>query len=354
MTFASNPLVVVYVLLGKNPAPTLYAFAHYNSVRFKNSQNVLITDSTNDHRKFPGVVISPPQTQNLPGFKKFLRKNKAYNNVAGGYWRYTLERLFALKEIQNHFPENSQVLHFEADVLSFLNDELLRIVHKSYTKTAVPRYSKEDGIASILYSPSITQLVADLENLDRILWSNPLVQSDMELLGIALNENALQELPTYPQNGIVIEETLNCRKILVFDGAAYGQYLFGRDPVHSQGRALSGYQNPNFNIPLNSLDWKLSSMHSFFEPYFEKHKDAFFFGNLHIHAKLPVQDFGNADWVRVIAEAREETDRLLRPHVVDVIHSRKSSLTDRLRIALRRGLFKAFKRRITQLRDNRT
>jgi hypothetical protein len=331
-------LIVAFVHLGKNPSPTLNWYAQICSDELTNSDVVLITDYPELHWDFPGQVISVKEAKVSLGVSRFIRSNKAYQSISGGYWRYTTERLFVLAELVNHFELNRPVLHIESDVLINSDEQMLISVAQKIRKTSTVRYSKDSGIASILISPSLFQLQIDLEYLERILISKPNTFSDMSLLGDALNEGILAELPRYPEADWAVVGQPST--FTIFDGAAIGQYLFGLDPIHTGHHQISGYLNPNFELPLNACSWRIrSAVEGSKQQLVFTHKNVHFIPLcIHIHSKILLQppDSEDPEWQRFISEANGSMERKLGPLQMNNIHLEEITLTNRIRLKMSR------------------
>jgi hypothetical protein len=227
-------------------------------------------------------------------------------------------------------------MHLESDVLINTTEENFLSVAQRISKTSIVRYSEEAGIASILISPSITQLNLDLENLEKILISNPETFSDMSLLGKGLNQGVLAELPRYPNVDWMAESTPPT--FTVFDGAAVGQYLFGLDPVHTSNRQISGYVNPNFEIPLNRCFWKIQRVEGSPKQQVVMTRDGVKLIPfcIHVHSKILINqaDSNNSDWRRYIYEANELVMRIPGPTQMDYIHSDRISWKNRIELRI--------------------
>ena len=339
-------IAIIFIHLGLNPSPTLN---HYAGIAFDlipNASLVLITDIPSLHPNFPGRVVEFDRAKLPRGFQRYIRKTKAYNNIAGGYWRYTIERLFALLQLPDEITHDSAVIHFESDVMSFLNSETIEFMKIRNEKTAVVRYSTTDGIASLLFSPSVSQLYEDLTTLDDLLGKAIKIQSDMELLGLALTKGILGELPSKPVEDwlLPIRFPGEPKRYLVFDGLAFGQYLFGQDPLHTNNRSISGFQNPKFDVQLNSMQWKLlKDLEIVGTPVVSCSNQTYelVIGAIHIHSKRKIQPNDWNQWQIVLGEANGKLVRSFGEYSEDVIHSRKVSTKDRIRMARKRGIIKS-------------
>lgn len=346
-----NPSVlIVYVQLGDNPSPTLQHYPKLNSRLIPDAKNVLITDNPKEHIDFPGDVVCYPGESTFPGFNEYAGHNRAYSSIAGGYWRFTMERLFALNVLEEHYLEDCPVLHIESDVMLLLDRATLETMTQKFSVTSVPRYSSSDGIASILFSTSVSQLSEDLLKLDALLADNLNVSSDMALLGLALDYGVFDELPSHPDNALIVNgsEDQSIAHI-VFDGAAYGQYLFGRDPIHTSNRVVSGYLNPCFQLNLSKVSWSTKPTKDVSRPSFFWDDHMCEVVNVHMHSKLLVDPSSSHMWNKILDEANGLRARFVGPIVDDLIHTIPGSYIDRIRLMKRRGLKQSVFNRVARL-----
>jgi hypothetical protein len=332
---------LVLVHLGKNPSPILIEMAEVATKRLDDSKIFLITDHPSDWVKFPGKVISYSRKDRKKYLASLIRKNPELEQIAGGYWLYSLERLFALEKIYDYVDSDEAVLHFESDVLLLLNDSDFELMLLNSSQCACPRFSKDRGIASLFFVPNNSELLSLLKSMKEILSRKNAPTNDMELLGICLNEDIVDELPSLPNSSW---EKPSGEK-LVFDGAAYGQYLFGQDPFHTGGRRISGFQNPDFPVELSQLNWKVSEAEDLesksivYTYNFNEYRVL----NLHLHSKIRTGDIDNRSplWVKAINEANGKTSRIPGEIETNLIHTQKITILNRLRIARRKGLAKS-------------
>ena len=348
-----NPSVlIVYVQLGGNPSPTLRHYAEMNSRSIPDAKNILITDNPSRHVDFPGDVVLYIVDKRLFGFAEYTKSNRAYSNIAGGYWRFTMERLFALKILEEHYGTDCPVIHVESDVMLLLDVTTLQSIKQQINITSVPRYSLSDGIASILFAPSTRKLAQDLLKLDSILSENLYVTSDMALLGLGLEKGVIGELPSHPRNALIAEAVDNQSSAnIVFDGLAYGQYLFGQDPVHTSNRVISGHLNPYFQMNLSQVHWHLKRKANLHRPSFSWENQIYEVVNIHMHSKLLIDPSDSSMWEKTLNEANGFIERTAGPVVEDLIHTIPSRYIDRIRLIRRRGMRQSIYNRI--IRESR-
>lgn len=319
---------VVFVHLGDNPSPTLIQYARYACENNPNAQLFLITDDLLRWQNFPGKVIELKKRKNAE-IKHLIKGSRYADKIAGGYWVRTYERIFALESLYGMLNPTQEIIHVESDVLLQEARILERALDIDIVKEiAVPRISKDLGIASILYSKNIANLRIGLNALKSLGDKFPeICTNDMRLLGLALNKGIISELPTWKTTAE------NNKEYFLFDGAAIGQYLFGRDPIHTNNVRISGYESPEFPIKPSHLEWKIDRNSIFAVANDEK----YYFANLHVHSKelvdLPVND--TKRWETLISEANGISTRIPSGKVEEAIHHRGYSILVKLEIYLR-------------------
>jgi len=332
---------IVYVHLGLNPSPTLNSFAAIAQSQLPDSKIFLITDYPDNWKHFPGKVVAYDKSLRTKEFRNFVNKNLELEDIAGGYWLFTLERLFALQVLGESIK--NPIIHFESDVFPILSPDVLDILAVKIDGVAVPRLSRERGIASIMYAKSATELQKVLERFLVMLNSNIKVTGDMDLLGLALNTGIVDELPTLPKNAWRIYRHGSARDI-VFDGAALGQYLFGQDPIHTNDVRISGFQNSDFEVQLSKCLWRVDHKPVVGDELsFEIDGKTIYPVNLHIHSKeiIPILDFRNTRWIQAINEANRETSRISSETILNTIHTQPLKLSSRLRVARKHGFIQS-------------
>ena len=326
-----DKFAIVFVHLGDNPSPTLIPFAKFALRNNPESEFFLITDSENRWRDFPGRIIVSTK-RNKDSIRHLIQRSRYNEKIAGGYWVKTYERLFALSNLYGIIDPNLPIIHIESDVL-LQNSQILKeaLNIQIENEIAVPRMSEDLGIASILYSRNIDCLLNGLKKLDLLGRRNPdICTNDMRLLGLALNQKIISELPTWSRSES--EKNFGTDRYL-FDGAAIGQYLFGLDPIHTDNVRISGYENPSFPIRPSDLSWHMETdtIHA------SDGQNKYYFANLHIHSKeiLDHPASGLKRWVEMLEEANGVKPRNPSEFVKEEIHIRGYSPLVKLEIFLR-------------------
>jgi hypothetical protein len=314
----------------------------------------LITDLPEQHSSFPGKLIEYRSSEINPWINKFVSKRREIEEIAGGYWLYTLERIFALRAILPVL-EDQIFIHVESDVYMNISEYSAQQIARQLNALAVPRFSADRGIASIMIAPSRDCLITGLNDLQDLLLSDSSIDNDMTLLGLALNNQILAELPTNPTKPLLILGCNDQEIRVLFDGAALGQYLLGQDPFHTDGRRISGYINQETDFDASGFKYALrQSQQSPTESLYINENEIL---NIHVHSKMVLPPISsNAEiWIQAIGEANGTLQRKYGDYTEDTIHSQKISVVNRIRIAKRRGLFvsalNAISRRVHDLKD---
>lgn len=180
-----------------------------------------------------------------------LETNEIFDNLSKsfdhefrkGFWRYSLERLFAFSQFHKNNP--GPLLHLESDVLitvDFPFEKFSMMKNVSWQSL-----NHEADVASLLYSPSSRKSIELSLDLIKELQEKPL-HTDMTVLA-ALRKNrpdAYLSLPSginpkrdvfnlYPTEDIRRVTRLGEHFAGYFDPAALGMWNFGHDPRNHFG-----------------------------------------------------------------------------------------------------------------------
>lgn len=208
-----------------------------------------------------------------------------------GYWRYTLERLIAIKFAYIENPE-SKFIHIESDIFllpsfpftNFLNIE--DVVWLPYDTTS--------DIASVIYFPNLEKNLQFTEDLMLLLLSNPRV-TDMQALYKLRNSFPERYflLPTSNLNfgdlrnpNVDSLTKLNVNFEGIFDSAPIGMWLTGIDPKNYFGftRYFETNKINDMQIFMKPNEYPLEFVNR--EKLFYKSNNNFLnIYNLHIHSK---------------------------------------------------------------------
>lgn len=301
--------VIAYVQLGPNKSNTLIEFAIAAKARFSKAELVLLTDHPTKWKNFPGKVLSV-DIESL--FSRINSKADPVKHLRmGGYWLHTLNRLFVLRELANYFPLDSQVIHFESDVIPLLGQEAIETFMANHSGVGVPRYSFDSGIASILIATSIQELNFVLKQLLDLARESDDELNDMNLLGQGLNIGIIKDLNEI-SSGVNIG--VNSKSFRVyFDGASVGQFFFGVDERKRKWTSKSGYINPDSDIALMECKWQIISTNWYpgFAITMEIQDTNYIVANMHIHSKFKVPNSPDTReyWGELIADLNSGRER---------------------------------------------
>lgn len=346
---------IVFVHLGKNPAPTLVQMAKISRSYFKEADFILITDHPSDWTQFPGRVIAYSKSQRSTSFKEFSQRHPELEGISGGYWLYTTERVFCLSILADYLDPKQPIIHLESDVYSTIDQELFdSFLSQSEIGSWVPRYSKSRGIGSTIISTSINRLTEDLIALEELITCTPRIDNDMDLLGAALNLGILNELPTTIKNLEGLGENSNA----LFDALAIGQFIFGQHPLHTGGIRESGYRNPESEFEFDDSEFFLDfSKTSLGRVAVKRRGREFQIATIHLHSKITPDSVKHdlAYWEGAINAANSGVKTYSESIYVDVIHSQKISILNRIRRARKVGYQvhakRVFRYRLTRSRN---
>ncbi len=353
MMAIKSPLIV-YVQLGPNPSPTLIHFATISQHDSLHAKPVLITDTPTSWQDFPGDIIDCTLYPRNDSIYRLVKRFPERDQISGSYWVYTLERLFALEILNYFYPADTAILHIESDCYALVDNQIFSELLIRCNKVAVPRYSDSQGIASLIFAPTISSLLSMLIEFERIIDNSKIWLGDMNLLGIGLNSGLLQELPTKLADGwdLMIEGFEDIEQKVIFDGLAIGQYLLGQDPYHTGGYAIAGHKNECFMDPIEKWCWSISPTQAGTKTcLFAEYEDIKYrIANIHIHSKILVPPLEQDDqmWRAIIATA----NRALQPVPMlmpdNQIHSGRISIINKFRFARRNGLIHMLRQIITK------
>lgn len=192
--------------------------------------------------KVPVTIYSATESQN-----ELLESMNHDTKFRQGFWRYTIERLFAISFFHEKYPD-AGILHIESDVLllpSFPFEEL-----ESCEKIRWMTYNKTHDVSALLYSPNLNQSQWLVEHLMDELSKN-LFLTDMTALSTIRRNN-----PNLVENFTNIKEAFDKGSEEAFDSAAIGMWLCGQDPRSHYG-ILKLHNNGEFNS--KSIDFNPAS-----------------------------------------------------------------------------------------------
>ena len=315
-------MILAFVQLGPNPAVLLPPFASYARRSLPEADLVLISDRKRAGRTFPGRVVLYSKADRPRWIGAYERKFPAESSLARGFWVRSIERLFALRLLAS--KDSGPLVHLESDVISFANATIMRQLRSAYSRPAVPKSTAGEACASFLYVPDTDGLERMLCHMEERLMDAAQPLNDMALLGMGLRDGSIDVLPGHPHEATeaIAYKSESGALPVIFDAAPYGGYLFGRDPIHSQGNSISGYVHPGLPNYIQASSWGLTPLESpdgtfLHVPTVETRMSRVAFAALHVSAKYDPGETSpdSRQWGRVLGEANGTRPR--RPHRPD-------------------------------------
>jgi hypothetical protein len=227
---------VVFVHLGKAPARHLWL----NIKRLKNlfpDIRMTVIYSEDTHLKKIIRAGAVPFLYKSSRLDEEMFKSMSLNqDFRQGFWRFSLERLIALEDFHRAIGETETIFHLESDILLMPNFPWLELVEKR--KLTWLRFNDSHDVSAILISPNFTETNWLVNQIRRELKSNNRL-TDMTILSLIRNKNAqrVDLLPT-------LKDSIDGNQTVIFDGAALGMWLTGRDPRNHLGVIERGLALP--------------------------------------------------------------------------------------------------------------
>lgn len=243
--------------------------------------------------KYSESILQPEESKVLFTLKHDMRFRR-------GYWRLTLERLFALKYFQREFK--SPILHLESDILLLPNFPFKSIFDYAGNSLMWGDCRVGEDSAALFYSPNLLAISKFIDEARNLLTEKP-NSTDMSLLYQIRNSSVL-DVKLFPTRSRKIDKSLlsenaenskhNNLYILQgsFDSAAFGMWLTGIDPRNDYGFTIVGdsghifeseyLDQPQFYRDLDFTDEGILNV------------DKFPIYSIHVHSKNP-KLFGE-DW----------------------------------------------------------
>ena len=247
--------IAVFVHLGKSPVTHLWNNLQRHADLFPEIETYVILDQLTHSRNIPDGI-------NLYMFKResqFLSEaifSAHDQKFRGGFWRFSLERLFALSEFHKDHPQR-KILHIESDVLLLPNFPWDRL---SNSETPLwNNYNQDRDVSALLYFPDYTAHLKFIESIQLELYENP-KHTDMTVLA-ALREDDNVICSFFPSLDPQLMDLINVANVSnsdliakvssgaifengVFDAAAIGMWLTGHDPRNRYGKLLLHDSSP--------------------------------------------------------------------------------------------------------------
>ncbi len=304
---ANHKIMAVFIHLGRKVPEHFWLNIHRHLELFPEISVVVVLDSYSSFRYvFDEKVI----------FHKYLRENKTQivleqlskdKNFRAGFWIYSLERLFVIRDLHTNYP-NFALLHIESDVTLFEN-----FPYESFAKIdklAWCRYNRSMDVAALLFSPSPKTSNWLIEKVRTELILNN-AHTDMSVLS-AISHRHPSKVLILPSATKKIPEMINANSNLskaelneitmneeyfggIFDPAAMGMWLMGQDPKNHYGitrfHVTEFISNGDSYVDPSHVEYRLSPEGELSVAMGENVTKIF---NMHVHSKS-IKSFG-ADW----------------------------------------------------------
>lgn len=293
-------LQVVFIHLGKSSVDHLWLNLSRHKSLFPNIEVTVILD-------FEGHLKNVPIGINIYLFKRsdlFLNENRFNSHdqkFRRGFWRYSLERIFAIVEYHEQMKLDQPLLHVESDVLLMPNFPWTFLASQDRLFWNI--YNSDRDVSALLFSPNKNSSYQFLQQVKSALSENP-AHTDMTVLSKVRehNRDIVQVFPALPrtipelENPVSLDENaietayskLTWPKDGIFDGAAIGMWLCGHDPRNNYGNAIIHDSSPIVSgdsiIDPSSINYELNDDGSLnlISPFTNSSVPLW---SLHVHAK---------------------------------------------------------------------
>jgi len=293
----NNPSLV-FVYLGKMPEYVQYSLllnSRYNKI-------TLLCDAD-----FELVIPNI----NVVNVKSFYNGNE-FNNLADdsakrfrdGFWVKTIERLYVLYAYMKH-ANLRRIFHGEIDNLIFSLDNIADVLDRQGTGLFYPMLTNKIAAASLMYINSIDEM----ESLISFFNAQTTFKDEMLMLAEYVeHSNNVYTLPAENNTNNEIDVTLDNEK-LVFDVAAFGQYLFGIDLRNSGRPVFNKYQNIHCRTDLSKLNFRMDEATG--QIYVQRDHQELKLINIHIHSKIFKRIYQQTDYVTNVINKLNNRKRTL-------------------------------------------
>lgn len=251
--------VAAYVHLGSNlPRHLLLSLKRHRSI-FPEQRIVLIVDQYVETSLLIEVEIFKIDSDNLNSELFDIMSQHLDFNFRNGFWKFTLQRLFALNEFHQTVPE-SHLVHIESDVL--VMPEFPWNKFGSLKKIAWLRVNNNIDVAAIVFLPNSSSTLHFTTEIAKMIRKNPAI-NDMQALHEYANQNPNRQVylpsltPKTVRNIDLIKEAdleMLAHFGGIFDPLILGLWYFGQDPKNSFGIRRRYLDDPNHDLnPKSSL-----------------------------------------------------------------------------------------------------
>ncbi len=278
-------LPVVYVHIGSKLAPHLGdSIAQTRHVSPSTPIFVVLSGNTTMAEAVAGkntTIVYADALQPNAAHRTYIGSVRRRLGKKRGFWRFTTERFFLLEELmaQHGLPS---LLHLESDNVIFFDVQAIEAILRDLYPGMATLFLNDDlcvpgvvyiGDRSVLadLNAYIARRVAEEAAIQR-KWYRPRLFTrvrmgiklhDMNLLADFRRQDAADRLKLLPMVPTAYEmaddraERSDCRLPysngfdrlqMIFDGAAFGQYLYGLDPNHHDATGSVGMVDPKYCV----------------------------------------------------------------------------------------------------------
>jgi hypothetical protein len=258
---------ICFVHLGNNPPEHLWLNLARIREMFSELKITLIGDSEVTRVEANCRDISYQDYVASQEELDFLQKISHQHDMEfrGGFWRYSLQRLFAAAQFAKAQREGT--LHIESDIL-LMSDFPFSKFEEALDKVSWQKFNESHDVASLLWFPnkkSAGQFLekilkidlpqkntTDMTVLSCLAQQNP---SDYGVIPSAGDISQMNPGVKSDDNGVINLEIFNG----YFDAAAFGMWVFGQDPKNYYGFALRYQRLPHSKVDASKTTFEFST-----------------------------------------------------------------------------------------------
>lgn len=303
---------IVFVQLGNPAKGYVWRNILQSKSVFPNHQHILISDHSGNLKKAKQLNIRTWEYKPVDHQERMLSSLEHDKNFRDGFWKLTLERLFALTNFLSSEGEES-ILHVESDVILSRNFPV--DVLKNIQKILWLPFNESRDVPSLIYIPNPMHAEWLEKEILKVLEVDKL-STDMSVLKKIADKN-IDKVGYFPTVESIQSQLLSHQSTSsfatnasmhfkdfsgIFDAAPIGMWLAGQDPRNNRGWIHRFQAIPESYIDPKQLKDDLIFDHDDL-PYYQNIP----LYNLHIHSKMK-KYFGEANWKKL----RREQDVWLR------------------------------------------
>ena len=218
---------IVFVHLGNSSAPHLWVNIKSIKRNFPAVKITVVVNSDRYKRTLDRLQVTTFKYECTVQDEELLSSLKHNAAFRKGFWRYSLERILALESLHNISGPTVSILHLESDVLLLPGFPIEKFLKKSELTWC--RFNETHDVSAILFSPNLSSTTWLSNAIREEIRDNPSL-TDMTVLSLIHRK--------YPDKVNYFSSLYNSESTLfdgVFDGAAIGMWLTGRDPRNKYG-----------------------------------------------------------------------------------------------------------------------